>query len=92
VVHHALERRGVPAKRNRGEIDHEIAGDDGRGDDPVVVVCLAHPGGSHPAQVVAGAIADLSVTEDDLFHIPSPGLELARQRSADALTGAAGCV
>jgi hypothetical protein len=92
VVRHALERRGIPAERDRGEIDHQITGDYGRGDSAVVVVHVAHAGGADPAKEIASAVADLFLTQDDVFHIPALGLKLRCQRCTDALAGAVICV
>jgi hypothetical protein len=91
VIYHALERRGVPAKRDRCKIDHQIAVDERFGDGAVVIIQDAHAGGANKAVEIAGAMADLFLTQDDVFHIPALGLELPRQRCADALASMVIC-
>ncbi len=59
VIDHALERGGISAKRDRREINDQIALHDLFGNDAVVIICIAHAGTAHPAEEITRTLADL---------------------------------
>ena len=84
MIDHALEFRGIAAEGDGREVDDEVALDDLRGKDAVIVVCVAYAGLANPAEKVACAVADLLIAKQNGFGIPAAGLKLRLKSGGDA--------